>query len=67
MAGRVADREAALRAYVAAGTIKGAAHQLGISERAVRKRLAAYCEANGYVSVVQAVFRFGTAERGPDR
>jgi predicted ArsR family transcriptional regulator len=59
-------QEAALRAYVDTGTVKGAAHRLGVTERAIRKYLAAYCEARGYVSVVQAAFHFGTTERNAE-
>lgn len=56
-------QEAALRAYIDTGTVKGAAHRMGITERSVRKYLAAYCEAHGYTSVVQAAFHFGNSER----
>jgi predicted ArsR family transcriptional regulator len=56
-------QEAAFRAYVDTGTVKGAAHRLGVSERAIRKHLAAYCDDNEYSSLVRAVFHFGTSQR----
>jgi hypothetical protein len=58
--------DAAFRAYVDTGTVKGAAHRLGVTERAVRKYLTAYCEDHGYGSLVHAVFHFGTSQRGSE-
>jgi hypothetical protein len=59
-------RDAIFRAYVDEGGVKEAAHRFGITERAVRKQLAAYCEAHGYTSLVHAVFHFGTSKRGAE-
>lgn len=56
-------QDAAFRAYVDTGSVKEAAHRLGVTERAIRKHLAAYCEAHGYDSLVRAVFLFGTTQR----
>ena len=50
-------QEAALRAYIDTGTVKGAAHRLGVTERAVRKWLAEYCETHGFKSPIQAAYR----------
>ena len=58
--------DAAFRAYVETGTVKGAAHRLGVTERAVRKYLVAYCDAHGYTTLVHAVFHFGTSTRGAE-
>jgi molybdenum-dependent DNA-binding transcriptional regulator ModE len=55
-------QEAALRAYIETGTVKGAAHRLGITERSVRKYLSAYCDTHGYVSIVQAAYWYGRPE-----
>lgn len=59
-------QDAVFRAYVETGSVKGAAHRLGITDRAVRKNLDAYCEAHGYTTWVKAVFHFGTSERGAE-
>jgi len=56
-------QDAAFRAYVHTGTVKGAAHRLGITERGVRKLLDGYCDSRGYDSLVRAVFHFGTSQR----
>jgi len=61
-AARERRNEAALRAYIETGTIKAAAHRLGLSEAGVRKRLADYCADHGYASVVQAAYWFGRPE-----
>lgn len=49
---------AALRAYVDAGSIKAAAHRLGITDSTCRRRLYAYCAANK-TTLPQAVFDLG--------
>ncbi len=56
-------QDAAFRAYVETGSVKGAAHRLGVTDRAIRKYLDGYCEAHGHRSWVHAVFQFGTAQR----
>lgn len=60
-------QDAAFRAYVDTGSVKGAAHRLGVSERAIRKYLAGYCEARNHDSLVRAVFLFGTMQREAER
>lgn len=56
-------QDAAFRAYVATGSVKGAAHRLGISERATRRHLTNYCEAHKYDTLVHAVLAFAQSGR----
>jgi molybdenum-dependent DNA-binding transcriptional regulator ModE len=56
-------QEATFRAYVETGSVKGAAHRLGLSERRVRQLLDEYVEANNHGTLVHAVFRFGNPQR----
>lgn len=63
MTGLAADRRrrrqlAALDAYIQTGSIKGAAHRLGLDETAVRRRLAGYCKDNR-TNLPQAVYDLG--------
>jgi len=64
---RTRRQDAAFRAYVETGSVKAASHRLGLTERAIRKHLEGYCEAHGYTSLVQAVFRFGTSKRDAEQ
>ena len=51
-----------LRAYIGAGSIKLAAHRLGISESTARQHLAALYRRVGCRNAVQAAYLFGASE-----
>jgi hypothetical protein len=47
---------ATLDALINYGSVKAAAHELGIAESTARKRLAAYCTENRYAHLAQAAY-----------
>lgn len=51
-----------LRAYIGAGSIKLAAHRLGISESTARQHLAALYRRTGCHNAVQAAYWLGLGE-----
>jgi DNA-binding NarL/FixJ family response regulator len=51
-----------LRAYVGAGSIKVAAHRLGISESTARQHLAGLYRRTGCQNAVQAAYLLGASE-----
>jgi DNA-binding CsgD family transcriptional regulator len=51
-----------LRAYVGAGSIKLAAHRLGISESTARQHLAGLYRRTGCQNAVQAAYLLGASE-----
>jgi DNA-binding NarL/FixJ family response regulator len=60
-----------LRAYIAAGSIASAAHDLGITESTARQHLSSLYGRTGCVNAAQAAFWLGRAtgqkSQGPDR
>jgi DNA-binding NarL/FixJ family response regulator len=52
-----------LRAYIAAGSIAAAAHELGISETTARQHLSGLYRRTGCLSAAQAAYLLGRAER----
>jgi DNA-binding NarL/FixJ family response regulator len=50
-----------LRAYIAAGSIKLAAHRLGISESTARQHLATLYRRTGCQNAVQAAYLLGAS------
>ena len=55
-----------LRAYIAAGSIAGAAHALGIAETTARQHLAGLYRRAGCANAAQAAYRLGRADRPLD-
>jgi DNA-binding NarL/FixJ family response regulator len=53
-----------LRAYISAGSIAGAAHELGIAESTARQHLSGLYRRTGCASVAQAAYMLGRAEIG---
>jgi DNA-binding NarL/FixJ family response regulator len=53
-----------LRAYIAAGSITAAAHELDIAESTTRQHLSGLYRRTGCLSVAQAAYRLGTGELG---
>ena len=51
-----------LRAYIAAGSVAAAAHELGISETTARQHLSGLYRRTGCANAAQAAFRLGYAE-----
>ena len=51
-----------LRAYIAAGSITAAAHELDIAESTARQHLSALYRRTGCSSAVQAAYRLGHAD-----
>ena len=51
-----------LRAYIAAGSIASAAHELGISERTARQHLSGLYRRTGCLNAAQAAYRLGTRQ-----
>ena len=51
-----------LRAYIRAGSVAAAAHELGISETTVRQHLAGLYRRTGYVNAAQAAYALGKRE-----
>jgi DNA-binding NarL/FixJ family response regulator len=49
-----------LRAYIAAGSIASAAHELGISETTVRQHLSGLYRRTGCVNAAQAAYLLGS-------
>lgn len=52
-----------LRAYIAAGSIAGAAHELDIAESTARQHLSALYRTTGCVNAAQAAYLLGRADR----
>jgi DNA-binding NarL/FixJ family response regulator len=48
-----------LRAYIAAGSIAAAAHELGISETTARQHLSGLYRLTGCLNAAQAAYRLG--------
>jgi DNA-binding NarL/FixJ family response regulator len=55
-----------LRAYVAAGSIAAAAHELGISETTVRQHLSGLYRRTGCLNAAQALYLLGTRQLDSD-
>ena len=53
-----------LRAYVRAGSVAAAAHELGIGETTVRQHLSGLYRRTGCVNAAQAAYWLGTMELG---
>ena len=53
-----------LRAYIAVGSIAGAAHELDIAESTARQHLAGLYRRTGCLNAAQAAYRLGLADRG---
>ena len=53
-----------LRAYIAAGSIAAAAHELDIAESTARQHLSGLYRRTGCLNVAQAAYRPGTGELG---
>lgn len=53
-----------LRAYIAAGSIAAAAHELAIAESTARQHLSGLYRRTGCLSAMQAAYRLGTADLG---
>jgi DNA-binding NarL/FixJ family response regulator len=53
-----------LRAYIAAGSIAAAAHELGISETTVRQHLSGLYRRTGCLNAAQAAYRLGAGNLG---
>jgi DNA-binding NarL/FixJ family response regulator len=53
-----------LRAYIAAGSIAAAAHELGISETTARPHLSSLYRRTGCVNAAQSAYWLGATERG---
>lgn len=51
-----------LRAYIASGSIAGAAHRLGIAESTARQHLSALYQRTGWLNAAQAAYRLGSAD-----
>jgi DNA-binding NarL/FixJ family response regulator len=51
-----------LRAYIKAGSIAAAAHQLGVSETTARQHLSGLYRRTGCVNAAQAAYRLGLGE-----
>ena len=51
-----------LRAYIAAGSVAAAAHELGISETTARQHLSGLYRRTGCVNAVQAAYLLGTRQ-----
>jgi DNA-binding NarL/FixJ family response regulator len=51
-----------LRAYIAAGSIAAAAHDLGISESTARQRLSGLYRRTGCLNAAQAAYRLARSE-----
>jgi DNA-binding NarL/FixJ family response regulator len=52
-----------LRAYIRAGSVSAAAHELGISETTARQHLSGLYRRTGCLNAAQAAYRLGLAER----
>ena len=51
-----------LRAYVSAGSIAAAAHELGISETTARQHLSGLYRRTGCLNAAQAAYRLGMSQ-----
>jgi DNA-binding NarL/FixJ family response regulator len=51
-----------LRAYIAAGSIAAAAHELGIGETTARQHLSGLYRRTGSLNAAQAAFRLGMGD-----
>jgi DNA-binding NarL/FixJ family response regulator len=51
-----------LRAYIAAGSVARAAHELGIGETTVRQHLSGLYRRTGCLNSAQAAYRLGSGE-----
>jgi DNA-binding NarL/FixJ family response regulator len=51
-----------LRAYIRAGSVAAAAHELGISETTVRQHLSGLYQRTGCLNAAQAAYRLGISE-----
>ena len=51
-----------LRAYIRAGSIAAAAHELGISETTARQHLSGLYRRTGYLNAAQAAYLLGAAD-----
>ena len=54
-----------LRAYIRAGSVAAAAHELGISETTVRQHLSGLYRRTGCVNAAQAAYWLGAGELTP--
>jgi DNA-binding NarL/FixJ family response regulator len=55
-----------LRAYIAAGSIAAAAHELGISETTARQHLSGLYRRTGCLNAAQAAYLLGTRQLDGD-
>ena len=51
-----------LRAYIAAGSIAAAAHELGITETTARQHLSGLYRRTGYLNAAQAAYWLGAGD-----
>jgi predicted ArsR family transcriptional regulator len=51
-----------LRAYIGAGSVAAAAHELGISETTARQHLSGLYSRTGYINGTQAAYQLGRAD-----
>jgi hypothetical protein len=59
---RVEPGEAALRAYLVAGSLKRAAADLGTTEGALSARMGRYCRRHGFANIAQAAYALALAD-----
>jgi DNA-binding NarL/FixJ family response regulator len=53
-----------LRAYIRAGSVAAAAHELQLSETTVRQHLSGLYRRTGYVNAAEAAFHLGRGDLG---
>ena len=56
-----------LRAYIRAGSVAAAAHELGIGETTVRQHLSGLYRRTGCVNAAQAAYWLGRVDLGSDK